>query len=59
MPRDPIVEEVHQAREKLFLECNGDLAELMDYLKKLELKDQQRVVTLEQVRESRVPQSEI
>jgi hypothetical protein len=38
MPRDPIVEEVHQAREKLFLECNGDLAELMDYLKKLELQ---------------------
>ena len=30
MHKDPIVQEVHQIREKLLAECGGDLRKLMD-----------------------------
>lgn len=33
MNRDPVVEEVHQARQRLLKECSGDLDRLMDRLK--------------------------
>ncbi len=47
---DPIVEEVHQIRAKIFAECNNDLEQLMDRYKALELEHKDRLVTLEDVR---------
>ena len=35
MPRDPIVEEVHQVRRKLLEECGGDLDRYFGRLKEL------------------------
>ena len=45
MNRDPIVEEVREARAKLFEECGQDLDKLMDRLKKQERQDQDRLVS--------------
>ena len=39
MNRDPIVEEVHQTRQKLLDECGGDLDRLLDRLKASEKQD--------------------
>lgn len=46
---DPIVDEVHEAREKLLRECGDDLEKLMDRLKARETEDRSRVTS--QVRE--------
>jgi len=48
MDRDPIVEEIHQVRDKLLEECHGDLDELMDRLKRREREDRGRIISLEQ-----------
>ena len=40
MNRDPIVEEVHQTRQKILEECGGDLDRLLDHLKVSEKQDQ-------------------
>lgn len=45
MKRDPIVEEIHQTRQKLMEECGGDLNQLMDRLKAAEIQDRSRVVS--------------
>jgi hypothetical protein len=45
MNRDPIVEEVREARAKLFDECDHDLDKLMDRLKEQERQDQARLVS--------------
>lgn len=37
--RDPIVEEVHQTRQKLMDECDGDLDRLLDRMKAGEIED--------------------
>lgn len=39
MNRDPIVEEIHQTRQKLLEECGGDLDRLLDRLKASEKRD--------------------
>ena len=44
MKRDPIVEEIHQTRQKLMEECGGDLSQLMDCLKAAEIQDCSRVI---------------
>lgn len=45
MKRDPIVEEIHQIRQKLLEECNGDLNQLMARYKAAEIQDRSRVVS--------------
>ena len=50
MKRDPIVEEIHQTRQKLLKECGGDLNLLMDRLKAAEIQDRSRVVSTISVR---------
>ena len=49
MIRDPIVEEIHQVREKLLAECNDNLDRLLDRYKSSEAQDQNRVVSLQDV----------
>lgn len=53
MKHDPIVEEIHQVRQKMLAECNGNLDELLHRLQEAELPDSDRVVSLEAVRERR------
>ena len=53
MTKDPIVEEVHRAREKLLAECGGDLERLMDYLQ--EREGEEKGVIVKSVRELETP----
>ena len=53
MKHDPIMEEIHQVRQKMLAECNGNLDELLHRLQKAELSDGDRVVSLEAMREQR------
>ena len=53
MKHDPIMEEIHQVRQKMLAECNGNLDELLHRLQKAELLDGDRVVSLEAMRERR------
>ena len=41
---DPIVEEIHKIREKLWEECGGSLDKLMDRLQSREEEDRSRLV---------------
>ncbi len=50
MTKDPIVEEVRTARQKLFDACGGNLDALLNYLKEREQQDRSRVVSPETVR---------
>jgi hypothetical protein len=50
MNRDPIVEEVRQARQKILEDCGGDLEKLLDRLKAAESKDRSRVVSVNSLR---------
>ena len=52
MKHDPIVEEIHQTRQKLLEECGGDLNQLMDRLKAAEIQDRSRVVSTISVRKT-------
>ena len=45
MNRDPIVEEIHQTRQKMLEECGGDLDRLLDRLKASEKQNPGRVVS--------------
>jgi hypothetical protein len=45
MKKDPIVEEIHQIRERLLEECGGDIEALMDRFKAREVKDRGRVIS--------------
>ena len=51
MNRDPIVDEVRQARQKILEDCGGDLENLLDRLKAAEAQDRDRVVSLKLVRQ--------
>jgi hypothetical protein len=51
MKDDPIVEEIHQVRQRMLEECNGSLDQLLDRLQAAEAADGNRVVLLEAVRE--------
>jgi hypothetical protein len=44
MKDDPIVEEIHQVRQKMLAECNGSLDQLLDRLQRAEAADDDRVV---------------
>ena len=45
MKHDPIVEEIHQIRQKLLDECGGDLNQLMARYKTAEKQDRDRLVS--------------
>ncbi len=45
MKRDPIVEEIHQTRQKILAECDDDLDCLLDRLKTAETLDHGRLVS--------------
>ncbi len=45
MKHDPIVEEIHQIRQKLLDECGGDLNQLMARYKAAEKQDRDRLVS--------------
>lgn len=45
MNRDPIVEEVHQTRQKIWEECDGDLDRFLDHLQAAEKRDRSRGMT--------------
>ena len=51
MKGDPIVEEIHQVRQRMLAECNGSLDQLLDRLQTAEAADGNRVVFLEAVQE--------
>lgn len=53
MIRDPIVEEVRAAREKLFDACGRNLDALLDYLKEREQQDRSRLVSPQDVKARR------
>lgn len=50
---DPIVEDVYRARQRILDECDGDLTRWIERLKAAESLHQNRVVTLEEVRNQR------
>lgn len=45
MKRDPIVEKIHQTRQKLLEECGGDLNQLMERYKAAETQDRHHLVS--------------
>ena len=45
MARDPIVEDVRSARQKLFVACNEDLNALLDRFQEQEKLDRERIVS--------------
>ena len=45
MKHDPIVEEIHQIRQKLLEECGGDLNRLMGRYKAAETQDRDHLVS--------------
>ena len=51
MKKDPIVEEIHQIRERLLDECGGDIEALMDRLKAREVKDKNRIISWKRPKE--------
>ena len=53
MNPDPIVEEIHQVRQKMLVECHGDLDQLLDLLQAAEPLKGDRLVSLEAMRERR------
>ena len=48
---DPIVDEVHRARQRIFDECGRDIRRLMERLREASEKHEGQRVTLEQVRQ--------
>ncbi len=51
MNRDPIVDEVRQARQKILEDCGGDLEKLLDRLKAAEAQDRGRLASIKSVRQ--------
>lgn len=52
---DPIVEEIHQTRQRIFAECNGELDRLIARLQAAESKDRDRLVGIQDVEEHARP----
>jgi hypothetical protein len=53
MKHDPIVEEIHQTRQKILAECDDDLDQLLDRLKTAETQDHDRMVSQKSFDETR------
>ncbi len=45
MTRDPIVDEIHRSREKIWKECGEDAKKLFDRLRAAEAKHKDRLVS--------------
>ncbi len=45
MTDDPIVDEVHMVRAKIFEECDRDIGKLLDRLRTREAQDEDRLVS--------------
>jgi hypothetical protein len=57
---DPIVEEVHQTRQRIFAECNSDLDCLIARLKAADSENKDHHVTIEDVQQrTRTPKAAI
>jgi ribosomal 50S subunit-associated protein YjgA (DUF615 family) len=55
---DPIVEQVHQARQRILAECDGNVDRLIARLKAADSMNKDRLVTVEDVeRRSRKPKA--
>ena len=52
MSRDPIVEEIHQTRQKILEECGDDLERVLDRLKAAESQDRTRLVSMASLRQA-------
>jgi hypothetical protein len=50
MTGDPIVDEIHQTRRRIWEECGEDVEGLIARLREAESKDRDRLVTLEDLR---------
>lgn len=50
MKNDPIVEEIHQVRQRMLAEHGGDLESLMDWLQAVEAEHANRRITVEELR---------
>jgi hypothetical protein len=59
MKNDPIVQEVREARQKIFNNCNNDLEQLMNYLKEAEQQDKERVVSMGSFKDKRLEKANI
>ncbi len=53
MNRDPIVEEVHRIRERMWDECGGDLDRLMEFLRAGEAEHRDRIISRAELDELR------
>ena len=49
--KDPILEEIHQIRERLLDKCGGDIEALTDRLKAREVEDRDRVISWKRLEE--------
>jgi hypothetical protein len=57
MKNDPIVDEVHQVRQRIFDACDNDLDKLLDRYQQAEGADRDRIVSLETLRTQRATTS--
>jgi hypothetical protein len=46
---DPIVDEIHETRRRIFEECGNDLGHYLERIKAAEQLDKHRLVTLDDV----------
>ncbi len=53
MIRDPIVEEIHRIRERMWDECGGNLDQLIETFRTSEAQHRDRIITPEKLREMR------
>jgi hypothetical protein len=53
MMDDPIVGEVHETRRRIVNECGGDVERLIERMKAAEVKDADRLVSVEEVEQRR------
>lgn len=55
MTPDKIVDEIHEARGRIWAECNNDLDQLIARLRSAESEDQSRLVTMSDIQQEEVP----
>jgi hypothetical protein len=54
MKDDPIITEIHKIRKEILNECNNDIEKYLERLKIAELKDKDRLVSLEKLNEEKL-----
>lgn len=58
MNPDPIVEEIHKTRRKIWEECGGDLDKLIQYYRTAQEKYRDRIITKDELDRHRKLQRE-